>query len=89
MSGPRLALQVPSRHISVMPRTDLTWRVVRQDSAEARDAHLGTTGAERLTMVAQLSRLAWIASGRPFPHYDRATMPVRISTLHDQGTTAD
>ncbi len=55
------------------------------DSPEARDARLGSTSAERLAMVFELSMLAWAASGRPFPQYDRATMPVRKSMLTEQG----
>jgi hypothetical protein len=38
---------------------------------EASDPRLGTTAAERLEMLAELSRLAWTASGRPFPEYER------------------
>lgn len=89
MKRERLAGAPPEPHIPPMTRDDLTWRVVRQDSAEAIDARLGTTAAERLAMVAELSRLAWIASGRPFPQYERANIPVRLSTLSEQGSEAD
>ena len=72
-----------------MTRGKMTYRVVPLRSAEARDAHLGRTVAERLEMVRELSRLAWAASGRPFPSYSRAEMPVRLSALRDQGSQTD
>jgi hypothetical protein len=68
-----------------MRRPDLTYRVVPLDSPAAADARLGTDAAERLRMLAELSRMAWLESGRPFPEYTRATMPVRCSTLTGQG----
>jgi hypothetical protein len=49
----------------------MTYRVVALGSMEASDPRLGTTAAERLEMLAELSRLAWTASGRPFPEYER------------------
>jgi hypothetical protein len=67
----------------------MTYRVVALASEEARDARLGTTATERLQMLAQLSRLAWSASGRPFPQYERGSMPVRLTTLGDQGGPGD
>jgi len=67
----------------------MTYRVVALESAEARDARLGTSATERLQMVAELSRIAWSASGRSFPQYERRNMPVRLSTLRDQGTPGD
>ncbi len=67
----------------------MTYRVVTLASEEARDARLGTTATERLAMLAELSRLAWTASGRPFPAYERARMPVRLTTLGDQGGPDD
>lgn len=33
--------------------------------------------------VAELSHAAWLRSGRPFPSYTRATMPVRIIKRSD------
>lgn len=67
----------------------MTYRVVALASEEARDARLGTTTTERLEMLAELSRLAWTASGRPFPRYERGNMPVRLATLGDQGGPDD
>ena len=72
-----------------MTRREMTYRVVALESAEARDARLGTTAAERLDMLAELSRLAWSASGRAFPQYERRNMPVRLSRLRDQGGPED
>lgn len=67
----------------------MTWRIVALGSAEARDPRLGTTARERLDMLAELSRLAWSAAGRPFPRYTRSTMPIRLRALQDQGTPDD
>lgn len=89
MTHSRLAARSFLPHISWMTRTDLTWRVVPAGSAEASDAHLGTTCVERSAMVTELSRLAWIASGRPFPRYERAKIPVRFATLREQGSSDD
>ncbi len=35
-------------------------------------------GAEAISLTTQLSRMAWSLSGRPFPQYTRAEMPVRF-----------
>lgn len=59
-------------------------RVVPLRSAEAGDARVGGTMDERLALVTELSRRAWELTGRPFPSYTRATMPVRVTTLADQ-----
>jgi len=32
-----------------------------------------------------LTEHAWRLAGRPFPTYDRATMPVRLTTLAESG----
>lgn len=67
----------------------MTWRVVPLGSPEAADPRLGASAAERLEMVAELSRLAWEATGRPFPTCERHAMPVRLSTLREQGGPTD
>ncbi len=72
-----------------MTRRELTYRVVGLESAEARDARLGSTAAERLEMLVALSRLAWAASGRALPQYQRRNMPVRLCALRDQGGPED
>jgi hypothetical protein len=72
-----------------MARRNMTYRVVPLDSPEARDARLGTTAAERLLMLRELSRMTWTASGRPLPTYTRAHMPIRLSTLSEQGGPED
>jgi len=74
-----------SSHIARMKRRAMTYRIIPLASAEARDARLGTTSAQRLNMLAELSNLAWVATGRPFPSYDRRHMPVRLTTLREQG----
>lgn len=68
-----------------MKRRGMTSRIVPLTSEEARDARLGATVAQRLQMLAELSNLAWLATGRPFPRYDRRHMPVRRATLREQG----
>jgi hypothetical protein len=52
----------------------------RPDNAEPR-ARQGL--ADPGLTVAELSHEAWLRSGRPFPSYTRATMPVRIIKLSD------
>ncbi|MGH7582704.1 MAG: hypothetical protein ACREL5_05720 [Gemmatimonadales bacterium] len=72
-----------------MPRHNLSCRVVPLGSPAASDARLGADAAERLRMLAELSHMAWLESGRPFPRYTRATMPVRLSTLAEQDGPED
>ena len=76
-------------YISHMARRDMTYRVVPLRSAEAREIPRGSTVSERLEMVRELSRMAWTASGRVFPRYTRSEMPVRLSTLNDQGAPGE
>jgi len=76
-------------HIPRMTRRGMTYRVVALGSTEASSSRLGTTAGERLEMLAELSRLAWRASGRAFPQYERSNMPVRLTTLRDQGGPDD
>lgn len=64
-------------------RSRMTARVVSLWSAEAGDARMGGTAEERVAAVAELTAEAWRLSGRPFPSYARATMPVVASTLRD------
>jgi hypothetical protein len=68
-----------------MKRRGMTYRVIALGSDEARDARLGTSVAQRLQMLGELSALAWKATGRPLPAYTRREMPVRWSTLQEQG----
>lgn len=72
-----------------MTRRNMTYRVVPLRSAEASDVALGTTGAQRLAMVFELSRMAWAAGGRMLPAYTRAEIPSRLSRLCDQGGPED
>ena len=72
-----------------MARRDMTYRVVPLGSAEASDAVLGTTGAQRLGMFFELSLMAWAAGGRVLPVYTRAEIPIRLSRLSDQGGPED
>jgi hypothetical protein len=70
----------------VMPRdrSQMTARVVPLDSDEAADARVGGSFAERLAILADLSRRMWALTGRPEPLYTRATMPVRLTSLAEQ-----
>ena len=61
-------------------------RVVPLRSREAGDARVGGTVAERVALVAELSRMLWARTGRANPTYTRATMPVVISTLGEQSS---
>ena len=61
-------------------------RVVPLRSREAGDARVGGTVAERVALVAELSRLLWARTGRAHPTYTRATMPIVITTLGAQSS---
>lgn len=63
------------------PRRDLTVRVVSLGSREADEATVEGTAAERLALVTRLSETSWRLTGRPWPAYSRATMPVVVTTL--------
>lgn len=43
-----------------------------------------TTAAERLAMVWQLSRDAWVMTGKPFPAYRRGQIPGRVIRPGDE-----
>jgi hypothetical protein len=58
-------------------------RVVPLKSPEAGDSRVEGTPAERVALVAVLSRQAWALTGRPLPSYTRATMPVRVISLRE------
>jgi hypothetical protein len=62
----------------------MTARVVPLRSDDASDARVSGTAAERLELLAELSRRMWALTERPLPSYTRSTMPVRLSTLADQ-----
>lgn len=64
----------------------MTARVVPLSSPEAGDARMGGTAEERLAAVAELTTEAWRLSGRTFPSYTRATMPVLVTSLREQGS---
>ena len=62
-------------------RKKMTARVVLLHSDDVGEARVGGTAAERLALVAELSRHSWVLTGRPFPAYARETMPVLVSRL--------
>jgi hypothetical protein len=55
----------------------ITVRRVPLRSAEASDARVTGTLAERLALVSTLSLSAWANTGKPLPVYSRASMVVR------------
>lgn len=59
----------------------MTYRVVPLESREAAEVPSADTITERLAMVSELSRMAWLASGRPLPAYSRSNMPVQFRPL--------
>lgn len=63
----------------------MTARVVALGSPESGDRRMGGTVDDRVAAVAELTDLAWRLSGRPFPEYTRATMPIAVRKLQDQG----
>lgn len=62
----------------------MTVRVVPLRSDEAADARVEGTPAERLALLADLSRRMWTLTGRPTPIYAPSQIPVRLSTLDEQ-----
>ena len=72
-----------------MRRGEMTYRVVPLGSPEAASPPLGVSVAQRLSMLDELSRTTWLATGLPLPHYSRKEMPVKLSTLREQGTQDD
>jgi hypothetical protein len=68
-----------------MPEQQMTYRVVSLDSRAAEESRLGATAAERLAMLAELSRVAWSMTGRRLPTYTRETIPLRLTTLQSLG----
>lgn len=65
-------------------RSHMTARIVPLQSDDAGDGRVGGTAAERLALVGELSRRAWVLTKQPLPSYTRQTMPVRITTLAEQ-----
>ena len=62
----------------------MTVRVVALQSDEAGDARVDGTAAQRLAIVADLSRRMWSLTKQPVPPYSRATIPLRLTTLSEQ-----
>lgn len=53
-------------------------RLFRLGSEPNDDLRGQTTAEERLSMMWELARRAWLLSGRRLPEYDRATAPGRV-----------
>ncbi len=72
-------------------RARASWpiRITSLDAAESDDLSATTTVAERIEMVAALTREAWALTGRPMPTYGRADIPVRIIRPTPEEPTPD
>jgi len=64
-------------------RKNVQVRIVPLRSVEAGESRVAGSVAERVALVADLSRQAWALTGRPIPTYTRKTMPVRVVSLRD------
>ncbi len=62
----------------------MTVRVVSLHSDEAGDGRVDATAAQRLAIVADLSRRMWALTKQPVPAYTRETIPLRLTTLSEQ-----
>jgi hypothetical protein len=65
-------------------RSRMTVRIVPLRSDEASDGRVGGTVAERLALVAELSRRSWELTKQPVPAYTRQTIPFRWIKLGDK-----
>lgn len=70
----------------VQKRDDMTGRVVPLGSREAAEPPCPPDIAGRLSLQSRLSREAWELTGRALPSYTRATMPIAIRRLWQQGS---
>jgi hypothetical protein len=59
-------------------REGLVVRKFRRGEEPSDDISDITTIDERFAMVRLLSERMWLWTGRPFPSYERAQMPVRL-----------
>ena len=62
----------------------MTVRIVPLRSDEAGDGRVCGTAAERLALVAELSRRYWAMTKQPIPTYTRQTIPFRWISLRDK-----
>ena len=62
----------------------MTARIVPLRSREAGEPPCPPTVPERIALLTLLSREAWELAGRPMPSYTRRTMPVAVTSLHEQ-----
>lgn len=66
-------------------RSDMTARIVPLRSPEASQPPCPPTVAERIALLTLLSHEAWALARRPPPSYTRATMPIVLTALSEQG----
>lgn len=59
-------------------RADWPIRRYPLDAQPDEDLRAETTAAERLAMMWELARRAWLLSGRPLPRYERSSAPGRV-----------
>ncbi len=65
-------------------RSGMTLRMVPLAHGAAGAPPAPATAAERVALTVELSALAWSLSGKPWPRYDRHTMPVRVKPLRER-----
>lgn len=65
-------------------RKEMTFRRVPLRSDAASDARVPGSVDARLALVRELSLSAWRATGKPFPAYDRTTLPFRRARLGER-----
>lgn len=81
MYGDGISLVLPAErgHVhKLLNRAALRAHVFPLGGEPREDAGAGMNAAERLALVADLSREMWALTGRPVPTYTRAEMPVAM-----------
>ena len=63
---------------TIPPRRVIRATVHRLGEEPGDDLSPSTTAEQRLEMVFALSRRMWELTGRPFPSYERTSMPGRV-----------
>jgi hypothetical protein len=63
---------------SIANQAGATIRVFPLGEEPRDDLAQSTTAPERIAMLRELTERAWLLTGRPFPRYPRAEIPVRV-----------
>ena len=59
-------------------------RIRKDGHGPAEGDPVRLTPEQSVSLVYELTLTAWALSGKPFPQYTRATMPVRLVTSKDE-----